>query len=85
MMRLSELKSLVRGVLLESYPTMKMEEIWRDEGLEATTLEDAAEMYAYDLGYQGLQALPMWMIDLAKERRIDLISSFEQGRQDRIG
>lgn len=78
------LKSLIKEFILESYASMKMEEIWRDESLEATTLEDAAEMYAYDLGYQGALKLPDWMLQLSKERKIDLVSSFEQGRMDML-
>ena len=57
-----------------------IEIIWRDEGLEATTLEDAIEMYAWELGYQR-QVLPPWLMKLGEIFKIDVVHTHQDGKQ----
>lgn len=57
---------------------MKMESIWKNEGLEAINLEDAVEMYAFDLGYQNI-ILKDWFIELGEHLGIDVQSSHRLG------
>ena len=50
----------------------------RDEGLEADTLEDAIEMAAFDLGYQGVPLNAM-LKRLGKKYRVDVLRSYKEG------
>lgn len=50
----------------------------RDEGLEATTVEHAIVMYAWDLGYQN-QKIPDWLIYLGKQFKVPVKKEHAQG------
>ncbi len=52
----------------------------RDEGLEADTLEDAIEMVAFDLGYQGVPLTPL-LKRLGKRYRVDVLRSHKEGAE----
>lgn len=55
-----------------------MKQVIIQEGLEATNVHDATEMYAWDLGYQGRQ-LPAWLIQLGKIERVDVEKEWRSG------
>lgn len=55
-----------------------MEQVARQETLEATTTGELAEMYAWDLGYQG-ERLPQRLIDLAAFEGVDVVSEHRAG------
>ena len=52
----------------------------RDEGIEANTLEDAIEMVAFDLGYQGVPLSPL-LKRMGKKYRVDVEKSYKQGQR----
>lgn len=63
----------------DTYAEGQMEAIWKEESLEAATLPDAIEMYAWDLGYQK-HPLPDWLIYLGKKYKVDVISNHKDGQ-----
>lgn len=55
-----------------------MDQVARQETLEATTTGELAEMYAWDLGYQG-ERLPQRLIDLAEFEGVDVGAEHRAG------
>ncbi len=62
-----------------------MQQAWKQEGLEAATLKDAIEMYAWDLGYNSLRdpryKLPDWLAPLGKLEGVDVMAAFRKGQK----
>ena len=58
----------------------KLQSICRSEGLEATTVEDAIEMHAWDLGYQN-EPIPDWLTYLGKQFKILVKKHHSDGRK----
>lgn len=52
----------------------------RSELIEATDLDDALDMAAWDLGYQG-QRLPAALLSLARLRQVHLEAEYRRGQQ----
>lgn len=52
----------------------------KSEGLEATTVEGAIEMLAWDLGYQNY-AIPDWLTYLGKQFKIPVKKEHTDGRK----
>lgn len=55
-----------------------MAQVAQQETLEATTTGELAEMYAWDLGYQG-ERLPQRLIDLAEFEGVDVVAEHRAG------
>jgi len=56
-----------------------MRQIWKSEGLEATSLKGAVEMYAWDLGYQGVK-LENWLVELGESLGVKVRSLYRSGK-----
>jgi len=56
---------------------------WLAHYSEANTVVTAAEMLAWDLGYEKVRSdLPDWFEKLGKQLRLDLQAKFDQGRAE---
>ena len=64
-----------------------LEQIAEREGLEATNPKDALEMYAWDMGYQGLSLPPSshWLARLSRQLQVNFKKQWQDGADAKEG